>query len=165
MRSKKQIETDILEGATWYKVPEYKVMLVRDNKKIETDTSFIKSPDDVNKIMQSYLSGVDREHFCIVLLNRKNGIIGINTVSVGDLSSSIVHPREVFKPAIVAGAGAIILAHNHPSGDPTPSSNDIKVTKRLKEVGDILGIPVLDHIVIGDDCYESLASLKVANLV
>lgn len=156
MRSKKQIETNILEGKTWYKVPEYKVMLVRDNKKTETETKFINSPDDVNKIIQSYLNGVDREHFVIVLLNRKNGIIGINTVSVGDLSSSIVHPREVFKPAIVAGAASIILAHNHPSGDPKPSLVDVRVTKRIKEAGDILGIEVLDHIIIGDGCYESL---------
>ena len=161
MRSKQKIETDILEGKTWYKVPEYKVMLVRDNKKTETNTKFINSPDDVNKIIQSYLNGVDREHFVIMLLNRKNGIIGINTVSVGDLSSSIVHPREVFKPAIVAGAASIILAHNHPSGDPTPSSQDLLVTKRIKEAGDILGIEVLDHIIIGDGRY---ASLKAMNL-
>ncbi len=156
MRSKQKIETNILEGKTWYKVPEYKVMLVRDNKKTETDTKFINSPDDVNKIIQSYLNGVDREHFVIILLNRKNGIIGINTVSVGDLSSSIVHPREVFKPAIVASAASIILAHNHPSGDPKPSSDDLRVTTRLKEAGDILGIEVLDHIIIGDGCYVSL---------
>jgi len=156
MRSKQKIETNILEGKTWYKVPAYKVMLVRDNTRIETETKFINSPDDVNKIIQSYLNGVDREHFVIVLLNRKNGIIGINTVSVGDLSSSIVHPREVFKPAIVAGAASIILAHNHPSGDPKPSLVDVRVTKRIKEAGDILGIEVLDHIIIGDGCYESL---------
>ncbi len=156
MRSKQKIETDILEGKTWYKVPEYKVMLVRDNTRIETETKFINSPDDVNKIIQSYLNGVDREHFVIVLLNRKNGIIGINTVSVGDLSSSIVHPREVFKPAIVAGAASIIICHNHPSGDPTPSSQDLLVTKRIKAAGDILGIEVLDHIIIGDGCYASL---------
>ena len=154
--SKKQIETDILEGETWYKVPEYKVMLVRDNTETKTKTMFIQSPDDVSKIIQSYLNGVDREHFVVILLNRKNGIIGINTVSVGDLSSSIVHPREVFKPAIVAGAASIILAHNHPSGDPKPSLDDVRVTKRIKEAGDILGIEVLDHIIIGDGCYESL---------
>lgn len=153
--SKKQIETDILEGKTWYLIPEYKVMLVRD-KKIETDTKFINSSDDANKLLQSYLNGVDREHFVVILLNRKNGIIGINTVSVGDLISSIVHPREVFKPAIVAGAASIIVAHNHPSGDPAPSRDDINVTKRLKEAGDILGINVLDHIIIGDGCYRSL---------
>lgn len=161
MRSKKQIETNILEGKTWYKVPEYKVMLVRDNKKTETETKFIKSSDDVNKIIQSYLNGADREHFVIVLLNCKNGIIGINTVSVGDLSSSIVHPREVFKPAIVAGAASIILAHNHPSGDPTPSSNDLRVTDQLKEAGDLLGIEVLDHIVIGDGRYVSLKAMNL----
>ena len=152
---RKQIETDILKGKTWYLIPEYKVMLVRD-KKIETDTKFINSSDAANKILQSYLNGVDREHFVVIMLNRKNGIIGINTVSVGDLSSSIVHPREVFKPAIVAGAASIIVAHNHPSGDPAPSSDDINVTKRLKEAGYILGIGVLDHIIIGDGCYVSL---------
>lgn len=161
MRSKQKIETNILEGKTWYKVPAYKVMLVRDNTRIETETKFINSPDDVNKIIQSYLNGVDREHFVIVLLNRKNGIIGINTVSVGDLSSSIVHPREVFKPAIVAGAASIILAHNHPSGDPTPSSQDLAVTKRIKEAGDILGIDVLDHIIIGDGRYVSLKAMNL----
>lgn len=155
MRSKQKIETDILEGKTWYKVPEYKVMLVRD-KTTETETKFINSPDDVNKILQSYLNGADREHAIVLLLNQKNGIIGINTVSVGNLSSSIVHPREVFKPAIVAGAAAIILAHNHPSGDPTPSSDDLLVTKRIKNAGDILGIDVLDHVIIGDNCYVSL---------
>jgi len=160
MRSKQKIETDILEGKTWYKVPEYKVMLVRDNR-IETKTKFINSPDDVSKIIQSYLNGADREHFVIMLLNRKNGIIGINTVSVGDLSSSIVHPREVFKPAIVAGAASIIICHNHPSGDPTPSSQDRLVTKRIKEAGDILGIEVLDHIIIGDGCYKSLKAMEL----
>lgn len=152
---RKQIETNIFESKTWYLIPKYKVMLVRDDK-IETETKFINSPDDVNKIVQSYLNGVDREHFVVLLLNRKNGIIGINTVSVGDLSSSIVHPREVFKPAIVAGAASIIVAHNHPSGDPAPSRDDINVTTRLKEAGDILGINVLDHIIIGDGCYISL---------
>ena len=153
MRS--QIENNIFERQTWYLIIEYKSILVRD-KKIETDTKFINSSDDANKLLQSYLNGVDREHFVVILLNRKNGIIGINTVSVGDLSSSIVHPREVFKPAIVAGAASIIVAHNHPSGDPAPSRDDINVTKRLKEAGDILGINVLDHIIIGDGCYRSL---------
>lgn len=160
MRSKQKIETDILEGKTWYKVPEYKVMLVRD-KTTETETKFINSPDDVNKILQSYLNGADREHAIVLLLNQKNGIIGINTVSVGNLSSSIVHPREVFKPAIVAGAAAIILAHNHPSGDPTPSSDDLLVTKRIKNAGDILGIDVLDHVIIGDGRYASLKAMDL----
>ena len=159
--SKQKIETNILEGETWYKVPEYKVMLVRENTETKTKTKFINSPDDVNKIIQSYLNGVDREHFVIMLLNRKNGIIGINTVSVGDLSSSIVHPREVFKPAIVAGAASIIICHNHPSGDPTPSRQDLLVTKRIKEAGDILGIDVLDHIIIGDGRYASLKAMDL----
>ena len=157
---RKQIETNIFESKTWYLIPEYKVMLVRD-KKIETDTKFINSSDDANKILQSYLNGVDREHFVVIMLNRKNGIIGINTVSVGDLSTSIVHPREVFKPAIVAGAASIIVAHNHPSGDPAPSRDDINVTTRLKEAGDILGIGVLDHIIIGDGCYKSLKAMDL----
>ena len=158
MRSKKQFVTNILEGETWYKIPEYKIMMVRDNKDTVSNTKSIKNPGDANAVMQSYLSGADREHFAVILLNRKNGIIGINTVSIGDLSSSIVHPREVFNPAIVAGANAIILAHNHPSGDPAPSDADIDVTIRLADAGEILGVQVLDHIVIGDN--NRFVSLK-----
>ncbi len=88
-------------------------------------------------------------------LNTKNNITGINVVSIGSLNSSLVHPREVFKAAILGNAAAIILAHNHPSGDPSPSPEDLEITRRLVEAGKILGIEVLDHVIIGDR-WESL---------
>ena len=86
----------------------------------------------------------------VLMLDTKNRVIGINTVSVGILDSALVHPREVFKPAILCNASSIILAHNHPSGDPSPSFEDQRVTKRIKEAGDLLGIEVLDHVVVGE---------------
>ena len=86
----------------------------------------------------------------------KNKVLAIRTASIGDLSSSIVHPREVFKDAVVASAASIIVAHNHPSGDPTPSAEDVTVTKRLIQAGEIMGIDLLDHIVLGDGDFVSL---------
>ncbi len=93
----------------------------------------------------------------VLLLDRKNRVIGINTVSVGSLSSAVVHPREVFKPAILSNAAALIFGHNHPSGDPAPSPEDRVLTKRLVEGGKLLGIQVLDHIIVGDGRYYSFA--------
>jgi DNA repair protein RadC len=96
-----------------------------------------------------------KEYFLILLLDGKNRIIREEQVSEGSLNQSIVHPREVFKPAVKESAAAIILVHNHPSGDPTPSREDREITRRLKEGGDLLGIRVLDHIIIGDGSYLS----------
>ncbi len=118
----------------------------------------IKSPDDVKNYVMEDMRYYDREHFKCLYLNRKNQVLGLETVSVGGLASSLVHPREVFKPAIKRSAASIILIHNHPSGDPTPSAEDISITKRLVESGKLLGIDVLDHIIIGDGRYVSLKS-------
>ncbi len=96
-----------------------------------------------------------KEYFLILLLDGKNRIIREEQVSEGSLNQSIVHPREVFKPAVRESAAAVILVHNHPSGDPTPSREDREITRRLKEGGDLLGIRVLDHIIIGDGSYLS----------
>jgi DNA repair protein RadC len=90
-----------------------------------------------------------------MLLDVRKKVIGINTFAIGSLSSCPVHPREVFKAAVVANAASIIIIHNHPSGNPHPSSDDLALTARLKEAGDILGIPVVDHIVLGDENYYS----------
>ncbi|MBI5326982.1 MAG: JAB domain-containing protein [Deltaproteobacteria bacterium] len=103
------------------------------------------------------VSRLDRECFWVVPLTGKNHIIGINLVSMGSLTSSIIHAREVFKPAILTNAAGVILVHNHPSGDPTPSKEDKEVTKRLKDAGGILGIGMLKHIIIGDGEYYSFA--------
>ena len=123
-------------------------MLV-ENKKVT-------SPKEVYKIIAEYLKGVDREHLVLITLDTKNVITSITTISIGSLNTSIVHPREVFKTAILSNAASIILAHNHPSGDSTPSKEDINITDRIKESGKILGIDLLDHLIIGDDSYISL---------
>ena len=97
-----------------------------------------------------------KEHFIALHLDGKNRIACLDRVSVGSLNQSIVHPRELFKTALLSSAAAILLIHNHPTGDPTPSSEDLEVTRRIKEAGDLLGIKVLDHIIIGDS-YLSFA--------
>jgi DNA repair protein RadC len=119
----------------------------------------VRGPEDAHRLVKKQLEGQDREHFLVILLSSKNAVIGIETVSVGTLNASIVHPREVLKPAVVNSAAAIVLAHNHPSGVPTPSQEDIAITKRIKKAGEILGIDVLDHVIIGDGAFQSLKEL------
>lgn len=116
----------------------------------------ITSPEEAYKVLRAQLTHRNQETFVVLLLNSKNTLIRIHTVSVGTLDASIVHPREVFEPAIRASASAIILAHNHPSGDPTPSREDIALTKRLAKVAELVGIELLDHVVVGDNRYLSL---------
>ncbi|SCG83738.1 DNA repair protein RadC [Proteiniborus sp. DW1] len=116
----------------------------------------ITSPTDVVDLLMLDMIHLKKEHFKIVMLDTKNQVIGIEDISVGSLNSSIVHPREVFKEAIVKSSASIILVHNHPSGDPTPSKEDIAITRRLAEGGDILGVKVLDHIIIGNNKHISL---------
>ncbi|KUK41871.1 MAG: DNA repair protein RadC [Clostridia bacterium 62_21] len=115
----------------------------------------VRTPDDVAKLVMETMRHLDREHFRALLLNTKNQVLSIETISVGTLDSSTVHPRELFKSAVKKSAAAVILVHNHPSGDPTPSQADIDLTGRLVQAGSILGIGVLDHIVIGDNRYTS----------
>jgi len=109
----------------------------------------VSSPEDAAAVMREDMRSLDREEFRVLLLNTKNGLIKKCEVSRGSLNASIVEPREVFKDAIAASAASMILVHNHPSGDPTPSSEDIAVTKRLVKAGDLLNIAVLDHIILG----------------
>ena len=110
----------------------------------------IRSSSDAASIARKHLDHCDREQIVTLLLDAKCRLIGMNIVSVGDLNTSIVHPREVFKAAILANASSLILAHNHPSGDPTPSPEDVAVSRRVYEAGRIVGIDVMDHLVIGD---------------
>lgn len=102
------------------------------------------------------MAKLDREHFVVLHLDGKNRIIARETVSIGSLNQTIVHPREVFKAAVHNGSAAIICVHNHPTGDPTPSNEDIATTRRLREAGEIIGIKMLDHVIIGQDDYLSL---------
>jgi DNA repair protein RadC len=129
-------------------LPIYRVMLVREAR-IPYDQPQLRSSADAGRMLATYLTDVDREHFVVLLLDQKNHVIGIHTVSMGSLTASIVHPREVYKVAILANAAAIICGHNHPSGDPHPSQEDRAITQRLSEAGKLLGINMLDHIVIG----------------
>ena len=127
----------------------------------DVESKKIKSPEDAENIIQTVLdlNSEAVEKFGILTLNTKNEVAGIHIISIGNLNSSIVHPREVFKAAILNNAASIILFHNHPSGDPQPSSEDVKITKRLIEAGSIMGIDVMDHIVTGDGKYKSLKKM------
>jgi DNA repair protein RadC len=137
--------------------PIYKVMLVRESNMPVAKKS-IQSPEDAAKIMMDYLRGTDREHFVGMYLNATNALITIHTISIGILNSSLVHPREVFKMACMVNAAAVIVSHNHPSGNVEPSSEDISITKQLVDAGKILGIPLHDHIIVTDEnSYMSFA--------
>ncbi len=116
----------------------------------------IKGPEDVSNLLMEEMRYLNKEAFNILLLNTKHNVISVENISIGSLNASIVHPREVFNRAIKRSSSAIILAHNHPSGDPKPSGEDINITKRLIEAGNIIGINVLDHIIIGDGIYFSM---------
>ncbi len=118
----------------------------------------IKSAEDVVRAVKRDLMWKKKEHFLALLLDTRNRLIKSVEVSVGSLDASIVHPREVFKEAVSASAASVIFVHNHPSGDPQPSDDDIKLTKRLAEAGEIMGIDVLDHIILGDRDHLSMKS-------
>lgn len=111
----------------------------------------LSSPSDAVTLLSEFLEDSDREMLLVCCLDTKNQPTCINVVSIGTLNSSLVHPREVFKPAILSNSCSIIIAHNHPSGNPSPSKDDINITTRLKESGKILGIDLMDHIIIGEN--------------
>ncbi len=118
----------------------------------------VKTPDEVVSLVKGRLRGKRKEHFLVLLLDTRGQLIKTSEISVGSLDTSIVHPREVFKEAMSASAASVIFVHNHPSGDPEPSEDDIKLTERLAQAGEIVGIDVLDHIIICDKNYLSLKS-------
>lgn len=116
----------------------------------------VRSPQDGAELFREFLGEVDREHFLVMCLNTKNEPTHLNICHIGSLNASIVHPREVLKPAILSNAASIMVCHNHPSGECTPSPEDKVVTERLKEAGEIIGIQLLDHIILGEGCFLSL---------
>ncbi|MCH4198728.1 MAG: DNA repair protein RadC [Clostridium tyrobutyricum] len=130
------------------------IKMIRE-KNVLFDIRVINSPKDSEKLGRIFLENADREEFMICCLDNKNKPTLINIVSIGSINKSIVHPREVFKAAILSNAASIMLFHNHPSGDIEPSNEDINITGRLKKCGDIIGINVIDHIIIGDREYYS----------
>ena len=139
----------------------FRITLVRDRRVAFEPCQLVNSSQSqplIKKLIESQ-GQPDREQFCVILLNSKNEIIGLNIVSIGDLSSAKVHPREVLKPAILSNSAAMILSHNHPSGNLTPSPEDIEITTVIVQASQIMGIQVHEHLIISmhDDTYFSFA--------
>lgn len=120
------------------------------------DRLVVKTPEDVVIALKNQIKGKMKEHFYALLLDTRNHLIKTAEISIGSLDTSIVHPREVFKEALSASAACVIFAHNHPSGNPQPSEDDVKLTKRLVQSGELMGIDVLDHVVLCENSYQSL---------
>ena len=139
-----------------YHIPIWKVTLVRDGS-APSERKKIFNAASAAELLKPLYEGLDREQFSVILLAQNHTVIGVNVVSVGTLTECIVHPREVYKPAVVANAAAVIVAHNHPSGDPKPSKADSDITKRLAEAGELLGIRFLDSVILGDGSPYSFA--------
>jgi len=138
-------------------LPRYRIMLVRESEDTFTRYPQFQNSRELFNCFREELSALDREHFFLITLDSKNRTIGYHTVSIGSLSTSIVHPREVWKSALLDSAAAVVFIHNHPSGDPAPSREDRDCTNRLVEGSKILGVRVLDHIVFGENDYYSFA--------
>ena len=131
-----------------------RVCLIREDTKGEPIP--ILQQTDVYELVKDELTSSDREIFLSVMLTARNHLIGVETVSIGSVNAAMLSPREVFKGALLANAVSIILCHNHPSGDLSPSEEDIKITKRLIEVGELLGVKVLDHLIVSDQGCRTL---------
>ena len=137
-----------------YLAARYRVSLVQEAGASGPSTA-VSNSASAFRLLRPCFEGLDREQFLVCGLDAKHHVIGVNVVSIGSLTLSIVHPREVFKPLILMNAGALLCAHNHPSGDPFPSPEDRALTARLRQAGELLGIPLLDHVILGEDRYYS----------
>lgn len=145
----------MLENAS---LPVFRVKLVREGTRRFDHLPALDTADDAALAAREYLRDEDREHFAVLMVDTRNKLVGIHTVSVGTISQTVVGPREVFRAAILMNAASIVVAHNHPSGHLEPSPEDIVVTRKLAHVGDLLDIPLLDHVIVGPG--ESFASLR-----
>jgi DNA repair protein RadC len=134
-----------------YEVPGFRIALVREPGVKLAERPQMRTPADAARVLAAYIGESDREQFVVALLTVRHRLIGLHTVSVGCLTASLVHAREVFKPAILASAAALVISHNHPSGDPEPSAEDASLTRRLAAAGSLLGIEILDHVILGED--------------
>jgi len=139
-----------------YQIPFIRVALVQE-RTVPSAQSVVRSPEDAAAVLREVIGDYDRETFAVLLLDTKNRVVAVHIASIGVLESAPVHPREIFKAAILANARAVVLGHNHPSGDPQPSAQDIRITHQLVAAGKLLDIRVLDHIIIG---YETQVSLR-----
>ncbi|MCL2337928.1 MAG: DNA repair protein RadC [Firmicutes bacterium] len=151
-------ELSVFKGVGPAKVAQIKAALEL-GRRIAMSTALekpaIKSPENAAALVMEEMRHLDREHFWALLLNTKNQVLAKEVISIGTLNFSAIHPRELFKAAIKRSAAGVILVHNHPSGDPAPSRQDIEATARLVEAGNIIGIEVLDHLVVGDNKFIS----------
>ncbi len=130
--------------------------MVREKTSLFYPSRTIRSPIEAADLFRQFIGDCDRESFCILCLNTKNEPTALHQVSTGSLNASIVHPRETFKLAILANSASIIACHNHPSGQPDPSPEDMELTERLRDSGCLLGIELLDHIILGDGTFVSM---------
>ena len=149
-------------------VPLYTTRLVRERTFTFPTRDQVRSPADAASVLAEYFSDRDREEFVVAFLDTASTMTGLHVASVGGLAASIVEPRQVFKAAVLANAAAVLLAHNHPSGNPEPSREDVAVTRQLVEAGKVMGIPVHDHLIltdISDDGTPSYTSLAERGLV
>lgn len=137
-----------------YEIPRYRVSLVREGF-LTTDTPTFSCPQNVYRFIKTLFSDMDREQLVVLMVDTKNKLIGVNVVSIGTLTSSLVAASNVFKPALLCNSAAVLIAHNHPSGVPDPSFEDRQVTAKIKEAGELLQIPLLDHIIIGEGRWYS----------
>ena len=139
----------------------FELKIVRERRQGYGTLRRVRDARDIYEAFRAHFEPADREEFLVVLLDGCNQILGFNVVSVGSLTASIVHPREVFKPAIIGSAASLVLVHNHPSGDPEPSAEDRALTDRLRGVADMVGIKIIDHVVIGDGVFVSFAERQL----
>lgn len=139
----------------------YELKVVRERRQGYGAVRRVHDASQVYEAFKEEFGRLDREMFVAVLLDGKNQVIGFNVVSIGSLTAALVHPREVFKPAILANAAALILVHNHPSGDPEPSAEDRAITERLRQAADLIGIKIVDHVVVGDGRFTSFAEKQL----
>lgn len=129
---------------------------IRAARPAGSDRPTVRRPEDLHPLLREEFRGLDRERFVGLYLDTRHRLTAVETVSVGSLNASLVHPREVFKPAVALSAAAVIVAHNHPSGDAGPSGDDLELTARLDRCGDLLGIALLDHLVVGETDIVSI---------
>jgi DNA repair protein RadC len=146
---------------TLYEIETFKIKLAVEEPKLAPARCALDAAAILRPIYADL--DADQEHFSILLLNNKNRVRAHKVISSGSLTASLVHPREVFKPVILYGAAAIILCHNHPSGDPEPSAEDIDITRQLVQCGEIFGIRMLDHVILGRDSIFSFSDRGMMN--
>lgn len=159
---KEELELLKLTKVQKLKLEAFFTVAIRFSKETRGVVKKITSPSDISNLLMDEMKFLQKEEFKILMLDTKNQITKVETISIGTLNASIVHPRDVFKSAILNSANTIILVHNHPSGNPEPSKEDINITNRLIDVGELVGIKVLDHIILGNNRY---ISFKEKNLI